>query len=427
MSTSTTLRFSVISLYTGAGGLDYGFEAAGFATRVAVEMDSACCETIRLNRDWPIVQKDIHECTPEEILCASGLRPGEVDVLIGGPPCQPFSKMGYWASGDSLRMKDPRAGTLHAYMTCVREMLPRVFLLENVHGIAYSGKEEGFRLLHELTEAINRSSGSQYHPSWAVLDAADYGVPQHRRRFFLIAHRDGKRFQFPSPTHGDIEANGRDRSLLDSMHALRPYTRAWDAIGGLKTEENGLEIRGRWAALLPSIPEGNNYLWHTDRGGGLPLFGWRTRFWNFLLKLAKDRPSWTIPAQPGPAIGPFHWDNRMLSAEELARLQTFPRDFRPFGDRASVQRQLGNAVPSLLAETLAREIARQLFGHSCQGPRRLAVRRRKVIPEPNPVAPVPKCYLGLVGDYKPHPGTGRGPGAVARRKSKTEDLLFDVD
>ncbi len=95
----------------------------------------------------------------------------------------------------------------------------------------------------------------------------------------------------------------------------------------------------------------------------MPLFGWRRRYWNFLLKLAKRLPSRTIQAQPGPAVGPFHWENRRLSDRELCRLQTFPDDVQVHGNRMSVQRQIGNAVPSLLAEVLGREIKTQLLGY----------------------------------------------------------------
>src|SRR5262249_53513752 len=144
---------------------------------------------------------------------------------------------------------------------------------------------------------------------------------------------------------------------------LLPFATVWDAIGDLDPLPNGedLEITGKWAALLPSIPEGKNYLWHTTRGGGAPLFGWRTRYWSFLLKLAKAQPAWTIPAQPGPATGPFHWNNRHLSARELCRLQTFPDDVIIAGGRRAAQKLLGNAMPSLLAEVLAREIRSQLL------------------------------------------------------------------
>src|SRR5262249_44394676 len=152
----------------------------------------------------------------------------------------------------------------------------------------------------------------------AVLNAADYGVPQHRERVFIIGSRDGRPFQFPTQTHGDPS------NVYEGT--LEPFRTAWDALGDLPMLLNDPALRttGKWADLLPSIPEGENYLWHTNRGGGEPLFGWRTKYWSFLLKLAKNRPSWTIQAQPGSAIGPFHWCDRKLSSRELCRLQTFP-------------------------------------------------------------------------------------------------------
>ena len=100
-------------------------------------------------------------------------------------------------------------------------------------------------------------------------------------------------------------------------------------------------------ALLPTIPEGQNYLWHTERGGGEPLFGWRRRYWSFLLKLAKDLPSWTIQAQPGPATGPFHWDNRRLSVREMARMQTFPDNVVIKGEYAPGTCSASLAMPCL--------------------------------------------------------------------------------
>jgi DNA (cytosine-5)-methyltransferase 1 len=165
--------------------------------------------------------------------------------------------------------------------------------------------------------------------------------------------------------------------------------------------------------LLPSIPEGQNYLWHTERGGGEPLFGWRRRYWSFLLKLAKNRPSWTLQAQPGPATGPFHWHNRRLSMRELCRLQTFPDSVVIFGGRISVQRQVGNAVPSLLAEILARAIRTQLLGlDPLKGPPSLLPPRRAPVPSPEPIGRVPRKYLALKGKHSPHPGTGRGYRAM---------------
>ncbi len=155
-------RFRAISLFTGAGGLDFGLEAAGFETRAALEVDRDCCVTLRSNRNWPTIQRDIHKTSSQELLNIAGLRTGEVDLLHGGPSCQPFSKSAYWSSGDTRRLDDPRGDTLHAFMRCVRDLLPEVFLLENVHGIKYNGKEEGFQLLERLTSDINVFAGTQY-------------------------------------------------------------------------------------------------------------------------------------------------------------------------------------------------------------------------------------------------------------------------
>jgi DNA (cytosine-5)-methyltransferase 1 len=406
---TTVSNLKTISLFTGAGGMDHGFEAAGFETAVGVEMDDHAIATVRANRTWPMIHRDIHQVESVEILKTAGLKVGEADLVIGGPPCQPFSKAGYWTTGDTKRLDDPRADTLFAFMRVVRDTLPKAFVLENVHGISYSGKEEGLELLEHLTETINREKGVNYSLSWRVVNATDYGVPQLRTRFFLVAHRDGFRFDFPSPTH--LTPDDQTESLFASLsNPLSPSVTAWDAIGHLEHNPiEDLQMRGKWANLLPSIPEGENYLWHTSRKGGLPLFGWRTRFWSFMLKLAKNRPSWTIQAQPGPAVGPFHWDNRLLSVRELAALQTFPQDLVFKGGRVAVQKQIGNAVPSLLAEVLAREIGRQFFAVTVPQQPTLAVTYNRPIPSPALVRPVAMPFLEHMGDHADHPGTGKGP------------------
>ncbi|HVA14811.1 MAG TPA: DNA cytosine methyltransferase [Stellaceae bacterium] len=402
-----------VSIFSGAGGLDYGFEAAGFQSRVCVDFDAEACATLRANRAWPVIQADVMELPAEDILRAAALEPGETDVLLGGPPCQPFSKSGYWWRGDALRLEDPRAGTLGRYLTIIRELRPRVVLFENVDAVGYEGKDEGLQLLVDGLKAINVLTGTRYEPTIGLIDAADYGVPQHRTRLFLVAARDGRIFRFPNPSHSRED-------LLSGQTKREAFSTAWDAIGDLDSLSNeaGLELTGKWAQLLPSIPEGRNYLWHTSRGGGKPLFGWRTRFWSFLLKLAKDQPSWTIQAQPGPATGPFHWSNRLLSARELCRLQTFPDDVTIVGDRRSAQKQLGNAVPSLLAEVLARAIRSQLLNAPLADlPPRLLPTKRRPIPDPEKVALVPESYHFLSGKHAAHPGTGKGPSAVGRRTS----------
>jgi DNA (cytosine-5)-methyltransferase 1 len=389
-------RPKIISLFSGAGGLDYGFEAAGFETVVALEVDPDCCQTIRRSRSWSVIQRDITSVSTGEILGRAHARRSAGDlVLLAGPPCQPFSKSGWWSNGDSRRLMDPRASTLDAYLRVLEEALPVAFLLENVEGLAYKGKNEGLELLLTRIDAINGRHGTKYDPVVLRVNAADYGVPQLRTRVLLIGLRDGDRFRMPPATHG--EGMG-----------LQPYHTAWDAIGGLTPGNEDVRVRGKWAELLPSIPEGHNYLYHTDRMGGLPLFGWRRRYWSFLLKLAKNKPSWTIQAQPGPATGPFHWHSRLLTIRELCRLQTFPDDVEITGNRMSAVRQLGNAVPSLLGEVIGRAMLEQVFGARVPPGPKLLPRQRLPIPVPEEVEPVPARYLGLVGSHAAHPGTGLG-------------------
>jgi DNA (cytosine-5)-methyltransferase 1 len=408
---------TVISLYTGAGGLDLGLEAAGFKVGVAVEFDTKACETLRANRRWRIVEDDIHghNATSERLCELTGLAPEQPDLLVGGPPCQPFSKSAYWRFGDTKRLDDPRADTLTAYLRVLRDLRPRAFLLENVHGLAYAGKDEGLVHLRDTISAINASTGTDYSFQVAKLNAADFGVPQTRERVIIVGARDGTAFKFPEPTHVDPEA---PTNLFTSRR--EPWLRAWDAIGDLQDDDDpALAVGGTWGELLPSIPEGQNYLWHTDRGGGLRMFGWRRRYWGFLLKLAKDRPAWTVQAQPGTAIGPFHWKSRKLSARELCRIQTFPDDYEIVGSRGDAQRQLGNAVPSLLAEVLGREIRKQLLGHRLQArPPRLAVPRRPRLPAAERLRPVPEKYFKYIGEHTAHPGTGKGFAMGARQLAK---------
>lgn len=392
-----------ISLFTGIGGLDFGFEVAGFTTSVAVELEEACCDMLRANRRWPIIQGDIHEITSRKILRTAGLRQSEVDVLIGGPPCQPFSKSGYWRSGDAGRLDDPRAGTLQEFLRVLQDTRPRAFLLENVRGLAYKSKDEGLQFLLKGIKRVNRRAGTKYNPKVAVLNAADYGVAQVRERVFIIGGRDGQDFIFPKPTHGQVE--GQDDAIL------QPYRTAWDAIGDLEDDDDPeLFLGGKWAGLLPSIPEGSNYLFHTRYDGGMPIFGWRRRYWSFLLKLSKRKPSWTIQAESGPATGPFHWNNRRLSILELCRLQTFPDRLRFNCSRLVAQRMIGNAVPSLLAEVLARSIRAQLLESPYRGTLKLLPPRRLRIPARRRIRPVPLEYHRLAGRQADHPGEGKGPG-----------------
>jgi DNA (cytosine-5)-methyltransferase 1 len=403
----------VLSLFTGAGGLDLGLEAAGFEPVLCIECDTDSRETLKKNRpEWRLSEPgDIHELEPREILRQARLKPRQLRLLAGGPPCQPFSKSMYWMTGDAPRLSDPRAKTLDAYLKVVEATLPQVLLLENVKGLTYEGKSEGVRLLEHGLRRINKNCSTSYAPQIITINAADYGVPQFRERVFLLASIDGRRFEVPRATHGEGPSK-------------EPVLSAWDAIGDLDVDSwpEDLNPSGRWARLLPSIPEGQNYLWHTPRNsgnGGEPLFGWRTRFWSFLLKLAKAQPSWTIQADPGPATGPFHWKSRLLAIEELARLQTFPRDYTIVGTRRSAHRQIGNAVPSAIGELLGLEIRRQLFGDRVRRTLRLLPKRRSDCLAVERVTRVPKEYLKLRAQHSEHPGAGRGPAAILRERRQS--------
>jgi DNA (cytosine-5)-methyltransferase 1 len=200
---------------------------------------------------------------------------------------------------------------------------------------------------------------------------------------------------------------------------LEPYRTAWDALGDLPedVQDESLTLTGKWAELLPSVPEGQNYQYHTNRGDGENIFSYRSRYWSFLLKLKKSQPAWTIQAQPGPAIGPFHWKNRKLSATELCRLQTFPA-LRFDCSRQEVQRLVGNAVPSLLTEVLARAIREQLLDDPVgDAPLTLLPPVRRPIPRAERARAVAAQYIPLIGDHPDHPGEGKGAGAVKRERA----------
>lgn len=400
---------SVISLFAGGGGIDCGLAAAGFETAVSVDMDEACAASLRANRCGEVICGDVGGIPSEQLMAVAGARQGEIALLAAGPPCQPFSKSANWRYGSPLGLDDPRAATLQHMIRMIEAVLPRAVLIENVPGFGGQGALAGVKAIEASLSRINRKHGVSYKLSAAVLDAADYGVPQHRRRLIIVLDRDGRSFEMPKPTHGP------------RSDQLAPYATAWDAIGdldaGSATPE--LRVRGRWAELLPSIPEGENYLWHTDRGGGVPLFGYRTRYWSFLLKLAKAQPAWTLPANPSQNSGPFHWKNRLLAVEEIGRLQSFPDKWSIAGTRAQRVRQLGNAVPPLLVEIIGQALQQQILGkNDALGPARLALPTRGSPPPSEPVDAVGAHYLPLAGSHKPHPGHGRGPGALRRESER---------
>ena len=342
-----------ISLFSGAGGFDLGAEAAGFKVAAAVEIDHDAADTMEKNFKHlhsAVLRNDIFEVPTRSILRAAGLKGRErPELLIGGPPCTPFSKSGFWLDWKRAGL-DPDASLLQAYTRVLAEAKPRAFILENVYALTYQNRASApamARLLREIDAA-------GYCCRWQVLNAADYGVPQLRPRLFIVGvPRRSQLPDLPDPTHG---GQWERRSTGIVSH---PHVTTGTALTGLVTSPEPEEVvRGKWGHLLEDIPPGGNYLHYTEeRGHPEPIFKWRSRYWSFLLKLDPNRPSPTIQAQPGPNVGPFHWENRRLRVPELRRLFTFPDEFELVGRRNSVQAQIGNSVPPLLAQRVAEQVA----------------------------------------------------------------------
>lgn len=392
--TDTSARLSCLSAFTGLGGMDLGLEAAGFDHVGCIEWEEVARRSLKSNRGdaWPLLAPHDIEAVAAELRPADvGLEAGALDLLVGAPPCQPYSKAAQWAPSGRRGLGDRRGQYLDDFLRLLETFLPKVVVIENVRGFV-QGKTSALPHIEVWLDEVNARTGHRYRQDHRVLDAADYGVPQRRSRAIVVITRDEQPFDWPDVVADEVVA--------------------WDAIGGLD-EPDPPKLKGKWAGLLPTIPEGENYLWHTDRGGGSRLFGYRTRYWSFLLKLAKDKPSWTLPAHPGPSTGPFHWDNRPLSIRELLRLQSFPTDWIVEGaTRIEQVRQVGNATPPLLGEAIGRSVAAHVRGEPLpDAPLTLAISRRRPVPPATLAKPLPASFMSLVGDHPDHPGHGKGPGA----------------
>ncbi len=331
-----------ISLFSGAGGLDVGARSAGAKIIRAVEFDADAVETLRLNscRDTVIEQADIatldfhrHREDPADL------------IVIGGPPCQPFSKNGYWVKNENRLIEaDPR-NMLSQFLRVVSESKPTGFLLENVESLRHPTNRQALDAFVSAAEALG------YNCTVTLANAADYGVPQKRKRVFIFGtRRSRKNIPHPKRLRSSDPAD-RLPPHLGVRDFLEPFTSS-------RYFEPAELVNGRtYERELQHVPPGRNYMaldelsdysGRTFRRGG--------RFWNFLYKLHPDEPSITIAAQPGPWVGPFHWNNRRLRAPEAAAIQTFPMDYKFHGSRRSVQKQIGNAVPCLLGEAMVKHL-----------------------------------------------------------------------
>jgi DNA (cytosine-5)-methyltransferase 1 len=358
-----------ISLFSGAGGLDLGCEASGFRTVAAVELDATARDTMLANRsgyfrdlDPDSLFPDITALDIKDLLSRAGLSRGDAALIHGGPPCTPFSKSGYWLEYKRAGA-DPRASLLDNFIDVVGGVQPATFLMENVFGLAYRGRSRPM-----LDRFLAMAEAAGYEVDFRVILAADLGVPQLRQRLFCVGLRrdvlgsEAGEWSFPWPA---VTHSGPHETRTGWDASLPRHRTAGEALASLTEDQNPPEleehVHGTYAELLRATPPGENYLhWTSERGHRSPKFKWRSRYWNFLLKLNPDRPSPTIQGQPGPWVGPFHWESRRLRVGELKRLMTFPDDFRVLGTRREQQLQLGNAVPPLLAQKIAAAIAGEL-------------------------------------------------------------------
>lgn len=340
-----------VSLFSGAGGLDLGMREAGFEIIAAVDTDRYAASSHERNfPETAFFNGSISDFTQQKVTELVGAAKLEgVDLLVGGPPCPPFSKSRFYRTDKPRAMEDPVGEvTISGYLETLRWLRPRAFLLENVAGMAFKVHRE--TLDHILATAESYGYRCQYR----VLNAADFGVPQIRQRFFIVGTLEGE-FAWPAATHAES----------GTSDVLPPWETAGSVLRDLDTEANasdeGHVAGGKHHDLLEQIPPGDNYLYFTaKRGHPDPQFEWRKRYWSFLLKLSPDMPAWTIQARRSNNMGPFHWRSRILRIEEVKRIQTFPDDWHLEGNVEQQWRQVGNAVPPKLANALGTELAAHL-------------------------------------------------------------------
>lgn len=315
-----------VSVFCGGGGLDLGFVSAGFKPLFSSDIVPAYCDTVRQNLGGHISEPhDITTLSGRTVLARIGVAP---DVVIGGPPCQSFSILGGRKS-----TADPRGKLVYEYARFIREMEPKAFLFENVPGILTVNKGKDWK---ELLAFFEAETG--YHIQWTKLNAVWFGAPQYRKRVIAVGFRDmarAEKFKWPKRIYAEsweIPELGK----LPPRHAGL----AFDDIDGLPNQilrEHCERVRLRYSQVEPG---GRDRKDHTDR-------------------VHSNRPSGTVLVGSGAGGGrPFIHpsDHRHITVREAARLQSFPDSWVFAGGPTSSYRQVGNAVPPLLAQAIAQEI-----------------------------------------------------------------------
>lgn len=357
--------YNTISLFSGAMGLDLGIEKVGFKIRVCVEKDKWAAQTIRANTSIPVIERDINDVPTDEILAAAGIGRQDVTLVIGGPPCQAFS-----TAGKQKGFADFRGNVMLQYLRVVRDILPEFFIMENVRGLQ-SAKLNSVPAEYAEYEPIKDIKGSAFHfmvaefrklgysISHALLNAANYGVPEKRERIVVIGHR-GERVPIPSPTHSENGELGTKK-----WNTLR------NSIGDMehRTDLHYTELRKRSRPYMKILKEGQNRRNQPEdmamqaMGKAYFLSGGKT---GFLRRLKFDEPSPTLVTSPTlPATLLCHPTQlRPLSIEEYARIQQFPDSWTFNGRLETIYKQIGNAVHVGLGQAVGQQIMRFINGQT---------------------------------------------------------------
>jgi len=344
-------RFTNISLFSGAMGLDLGLERAGFATVLAVDVSPAACDTIRFNRPHvKLMHADIRSLTADAVLREAGMMRGEPDLISGGPACQAFTTIGKRRS-----IQDPRGGLVKDFVRIVADARPKFFVMENVRGILSApvfrkscGKKPKKVIGGLFTSLLADLKKSGYTCSWALLNSADYGIPQIRRRVFIVGNRLGLSFHFPRPTHSPAGPR-KWRTLGDALRGLKDRS---NLCARYTSREKRFFRRippgGDWRSLPPSLQP-------IAMGGAFGAEGGRTAFFR---RLTFDKPCPTLLCDPGTKACSFchPLDLRPLSVAEYARVQQFPDEWNFCGSMWKQYELIANAVPTGLAEAVGKAV-----------------------------------------------------------------------
>ena len=345
--------FESISLFSGAMGLDIGLEKAGIDIKLCQDFDESCYKTMLINGKNAMTG-DIREISSDTILEASGIKKGEVFLICGGPPCQPFS-----TAGRRLGINDPRGSLFMDYVRMVNEIRPRFFVFENVKGLISIAVDKGGEPGEVLNIILAEFAKIGYKTVHAVVAAVYYGVPQFRERLIIIGSRDSEDIFLPAPTHFQRHQlkEMRWRTLGETIKDLEnnpgPFTHfSEDRLKYLRMVPEG----GNWRDLPKDIqPIAMGGAW--ESGGGKV---------GFYRRLDYSQPSPTVVTSPvQKATMMCHpVKDRPLSVKEYARIQQFPDDWKIEGTISNQYKQIGNAVPVGLAEAVGRAIISVAEGNS---------------------------------------------------------------